>query len=286
MINSIFNTGIFTTWLNLPRDPEWTTKSLVYLAAGNIFWAILFFVGSHYHPLPSFITKKVGKDDLFHIRYRLICCYHALTATLFAFIWHLVDRDLSCSKRITDFELLMLVNTWTHLVWDLIFMKYYDMLDFGNVMHHMIGIVGYTFTVYSQHNFNVLCINLLSGEITTTAMHVRDIIRRMGWRYTMTFYANDFFYAFGYMFCRSWWLPSAYYWIYPCETINPTVFIMYPIHCIQSWYYVCKLPKMVTMRNWEIKKLERSGLKVQWFIPIHPKKADEIGIKNYEPFEM
>jgi hypothetical protein len=46
---------------------------------------------------------------VFHIRYRLICCYHGMSALIMAFIWHLIDNNRSCSKRITDFELLMLV---------------------------------------------------------------------------------------------------------------------------------------------------------------------------------
>jgi hypothetical protein len=286
MTAELVDSGRFSAWLTLPREPEWTSKSLTYILAANIAWFLLFFVGSHIHPLPASLTKNMKKEDLFHIRYRLICCYHGISALFMAFIWHLIDNDRTCSKRITDFELLMLVNTSSHLLWDTIFMKYYDFLDFGNLMHHMIGIIGYNFTVFSQHNFNMLVINLLPGEMTNASMHLRDILRRLGWRYTLTYYANEYYYSFAYMFCRSWWLPSAYYWIYPCITVNPTVFIMYPLHCVQSWYYVSKLPKMVMYRMSEQKKLKDAGLKVEWFKPIAPKKAAEVGIKVFEAYKM
>jgi len=258
----------------------------MYIVGANIAWFLLFFVGSHVHPLPSSLTKTMKKEDLFHIRYRLICCYHGMSALIMAFIWHLIDNDRTCSKRITDFELLMLVNTSSHLLWDTIFMQYYNFLDFGNFMHHMIGIIGYNFTVYSQHNFNMLVINLLPGEMTNASMHLRDILRRLGWRYTWAYYANEYYYSFAYMFCRSWWLPSAYYWIYPCATVNPTVFIMYPLHCVQSWFYVSKLPKMIRVRNSEREKFAKAGVQLKWFTPVPAKKAEELGIKNYEAYKM
>ena len=149
----------------------------------------------------------------------------------------------------------MCVNTSSHLLWDTIFMKYYNFLDFGNLLHHMIGVFGYNLILFSQHNFNFQVLNLLPGEATNAAMHFRDIYRRLGWRYTWAYYANEYYYCFAYMFCRSWWLPLAYYWMYPCSTLSPFVLIMYPIHCVQSWYYVSCLPKMIKQRNWEIKKI-------------------------------
>jgi hypothetical protein len=91
---------------------------------------------------------------------------------------------------------------------------------------------------------------------TNASMHLRDILIRLGWRYTLTYYANENYYSFAYMICRSWWPPSAYYWIYPCVTFNPTVFIMYPLHCVQSWYYFSMLPKMVKVRMSKQKKLK------------------------------
>jgi len=282
----IVNTGMFTTWLSLDRNEEWQKKSIMAIALGNLVWFLLFFVGTKIHPLPSKLVKGLKDDDIFHIRYRLICSYHGLSALIFSLIWHLIDNDRTCSKRITDLELFMLVNTSSHLLWDTIFMQYHNFLDFGNFMHHMIGIIGYNFTVFSQHNFNMLCINLLPGEMTNASMHVRDIFRRLGWRYTWTFYANDYYYACAYMFCRSWWLPSAYYWMYPCATVNPTVMIMYPIHCVQSWYYVSKLPKMIKERNVERKKIAAAGLKLKWFEPIPAATAKELKLSNFEAYKM
>ena len=40
----------------------------------------------------------------------------------------------------------MLVNTFGHFTWDMIFMKYNGFLDMGNLIHHVMGIVSYGFT--------------------------------------------------------------------------------------------------------------------------------------------
>jgi len=156
----------------------------------------------------------------------------------------------------------------------------------GNFMHHFMGITSYGCTVFSQHNYNLMALNLLPGELTGANMHIRDIFRRIGWRYTMTFYANDYIYAFGYIVLRLTWLPAVYYWIWPCPTANPCLVIMYPIHVVQSWYYILKLPKMIKERNVERAMLTKAGLKIKWFDGIPLEKVKEIKLKNYEPFEM
>jgi hypothetical protein len=128
--------------------------------------------------------------------------------------------------------------------------------------------------------------HILVAEITTTSMHLRDIFRAIGWRYTMTFYANDYFYGYGYIIFRFFFLPIPSYMMFVCETSTPAMVIIYPLHILQSWYYVSKLPKMIRRRTQEINKLRSAGLKIQWFIPIHQKKVEEAGVKGYEPFTM
>jgi hypothetical protein len=59
MTAEIVNSGIFTTWLSLPRDEEWQSKAIVYLIAANVAWWFLLFIGSNYHPLPSSLTKTL-----------------------------------------------------------------------------------------------------------------------------------------------------------------------------------------------------------------------------------
>jgi len=215
-----------------------------------------------------------------------VSIYHGISAWALSMYWHFVDRDLTCSKRISDLELLMLVNTSAHFIWDLAFMTYNGFLDTGNLIHHTMGIVTYAFTIYQQHNFNVLVAHLLPGEFSNVNMNLREVYKRIGWRYTWAYYSNEYVYCFTYIVCRTIWIPAVYYWMYTCDTTNPAVLIIFPLHCVMSWYYVSLLPKMVKARNKELATFAKAKITVPWFTPVPADKVKEAGVTSYEAYKM
>ena len=110
------NIGIFNLWLNLPRDDDFTWKGYQYLIAGNIIWFLMFFVLGRYHPLPKSLTSKCNDYDKFVLRYRIICIYHGAIAWATGIYWYAFEMDLTCSKKISNFELFMLANTAGHFI--------------------------------------------------------------------------------------------------------------------------------------------------------------------------
>jgi hypothetical protein len=201
--------------------------------------------------------------------------------------WHVAVNDRTCSKSISDLELLMLANTSAHFIWDLIFMKYHKFLDTGNLIHHLMGIFGYYFTAYQQHNHNLLCLNILPAEFTNVNMHLREIYKRFGMRYTWAYYFNEYQYCLGYILCRSIWIPLCFYWIVTCDTTNPIVLFIYPMHCVMSWYYVSLLPSMIRARNKELKTFKDAKVDLSWFTPVPGEKVKEIGVSGgYEAYKM
>jgi hypothetical protein len=204
-----------------------------------------------------------------------------------ALYWHLSDNDRTCSKRINDLELIMLANTSAHFIWDVCFMKYNGFLDTGNLIHHVMGISTYFVTAFQQHNFNLLALNLLPAEFSNVSMHLREIYKRIGWRYTWAYYFNEYQYCFTYIVCRSLWIPACYYWMYSCDTLNPVVLIIYPLHCIMSWYYVSMLPKLLKMRNRELKQIKDAKLSLQWFTPLTEEQVKKAGVDGkFEAYKM
>ncbi len=257
--------SVFHTWLSLPRDPVFGQKVINYVIASNVIWFFMFFVIGHIHPLPKKFTEKAKPYDKIVLRHRLIQIYHGVVAFAMGLYWYIAKNDRSCSKKIDDYELVMLVNTSAHFIWDCLFMKYHGFLDMGNLIHHIMGIVTYYFTAYQQHNHNLIALNILPAEFTNVNMHMREVLKRIGMRYTWSYYVNEYLYCFLYIICRSLWIPACYYWMYTCDTINPAVLIIYPLHCVMSWYYVSMLPKMIKVRTKEIKQIEENKLKLKWF---------------------
>lgn len=145
-----------------------------------------------------------------------------------------------------------------HFVADLTFMTYNGFLDTGNLIHHLMGISTYVCTGYLQHNFNALSLNILPAEISNIQMNLREVFKRMGWRYTKTYYINEWQYFIFYVICRSIWIPLCYYPIYNCSTTNPVVMIIYPLHIVMNFYYVSNVIALAKSRMREVKKLEKA----------------------------
>jgi len=118
-------------------------------------------------------------------------------------------------------------------------------------------------------------------------MHLREIFKRIGWRYTWAYYWNEYQYCYMYILCRAIWIPGVFYWMYICDTVNPAVLIIYPLHAVMGCYYVSHLPKMIKMRNGELKKIKKAGLKLEWFNPIPIEKIKEHQIDGkFEAYTM
>lgn len=142
------NLGMFHSWLSLPRDEAFSQQVITYNIVANVIWCLMFFVVGHYHPLPKSLTAKCKAYDKVVLRHRIVCCYHGVVAFSMGIYWHMTVNDKSCSKKISNLELAMLANTSAHFIWDCVFMKYYNFLDMGNLIHHIMGIVTYYFTAY------------------------------------------------------------------------------------------------------------------------------------------
>jgi len=278
--------GLFTNWLTLPRDPEFHNFTLQVTLALFVFWWFMFFVVGNYHYIPASWKKKMSAYDQLVVRHRFVQMYNGAVAWSLAFYWYLYDNDRSCSKRNTTLEVITFSNVAAHFIWDCIFMKWHGFLDMGNLVHHLFGIISYYFSLYYQHNLNFPMLHLLPAEFSNVSMHMREILKRLGMRFTWSYYFNDYLYSVLYIFCRTFWIPSVYYYIFPCETANPAILIIYPFHCLQSWYYVSCLPKMWLDRNKERRQLRDAKLTLNWFEPITTEQAKEAKIKVREPYQM
>jgi len=278
---------IFTAWLSLPRTEEMSSKTITYVIASHVFWFTMFFIVGLNLPLPKAVVEKTKPYDRLVLRHRFIQASHGIICILTGLYWYIAKWDTTCGKKIDDFELLMLVNTSAHFIWDCLFMQYHGFLDAGNLIHHGMGIISYYFSAYQQHNHNLCVLNILPAELTNVNLHLREIYRRIGWRYTWAFYWNEYQFSAMYLPIRCLWIPACYYWMYPCSTLNPAVLLIYPLHVVQGWYYVSFHPKLIKGRTREVEAIKKAGLKLEWFTPIDEATIKEKKIvTTREPYTM
>lgn len=153
---------------------------------------LLYFIGGYTHPIPKSWAAKMKPYDKLIWRHRVISIYHAFLALTFSSIWYITDFNMGCSKKNTFLEYNLAANTATFLVADGIFMKYNGFLDNGNFWHHVFGFLGYSSSAYLQHNLGFLAMVLFPAEISNIQMNMREVYKRVGWRYTKAYYFNEF----------------------------------------------------------------------------------------------
>lgn len=272
------------SWRSLPSDPEHQQTTLIICSSFLALWTFLFFVGCYHHPIPSYYKKKMSDYDKLIWRFRVINSYHGASATLLAAYWYYAYFTTEYSRKNTVYELVMLANTGAYLTLDTVFMWAEGFLDTGNLIHHFFGISVYYSIAYVGYDYTFMAMHLLPGEFSNVAMHMREILKRMGLRYTKLYYLNDFTYYFEYLGCRVIWIPSIFYFIFTCPTSNPVSLIIYPMHVVMSWYYCTNIPPMIMQRYKEYKKIQANGVKIDWVEPIEAETLKKIGISTYERY--
>jgi hypothetical protein len=101
------------------------------------------------HPLPARFAKELKKPyDRMVVGHRLVCLYNGFGAFLASAYWVLFIREIECGKKNSLYETILFSNMCAHLFWDSIFMKYKGFLDFGNLLHHIMGTVSYGSVIY------------------------------------------------------------------------------------------------------------------------------------------
>lgn len=199
-------------YFHLPKDPQVGQTTLFWYAFFTLFWFVLFFLIAPRHPLPAFIAKRLKtKEDRFHVGHRLVCMYAGAATFIFPLYWVLFSADYTCGRFNSPFEIVIFSSLAGHYISDTLFMYYHGFLDFGNLLHHFMGILAYSQGLYFQHNFYQLMPHLVVGEITNVNMHLREVYRRMGWRYTWTYYFNEYQYSYMYMLARGVLIPACFY---------------------------------------------------------------------------
>jgi hypothetical protein len=113
----------------------------------------MFFVGCYMHPIPKKYERKMKPYDKLVYRHRMINIYHGFAALCLGAYWYLLKLDVTCGRRNSDLELVILSNTGAYFVMDIAFMKWEGFLDTGNLIHHIFGILGYYSCAYLQHDY-------------------------------------------------------------------------------------------------------------------------------------
>ncbi len=70
--------------------------------------------------------------------------YSGSATFLVPLYWLMFMPDYECGKFNSDIEIIIFSSLVGHLISDTLYMWYHGFLDFGNLLHHMMGILAYS----------------------------------------------------------------------------------------------------------------------------------------------
>ena len=96
---------------------------------------------------------------------------------------------------------MIITNSMAYFLYDIISMGYYGILGTDMLIHHFACIMGIYISIYEGLAASDIIGGIFIAEISNPAMHVRNILRNAGLRYTKLYevfeYAFFCFYFFG-----------------------------------------------------------------------------------------
>jgi hypothetical protein len=161
-------------------------------AMSFVTWLVIYYLGQYLIPIPARFRSQLKPKDMMIIRHRLVCSLHGTICMFLGILWYTTQFDFTCGKPNTILETLIGANTSGHLAADFVFMGVNGFLDIGNLIHHILVGGAYSLPCFTKSNGSILGFMILPGEGSNVQMNMREVIRKVGWRFTKTYYHCEF----------------------------------------------------------------------------------------------
>lgn len=130
----------------------------------------------------------------------------------------------------------------SYVIYDLVACYFYNLFDFGLLVHHSMCILGYLSALSNGYGAMVAIAGLFYAEISNFPMHARMICRNFGLRYSKTYEFSENVYLISYIIARGIMCPIML--SYPTlftKNVPWIVYIMCNLLIVQSLYYIWQM---------------------------------------------
>ncbi|XP_027090530.1 uncharacterized protein [Coffea arabica] len=156
------------------------------IVAGVFFWTILFL-----------LTKRIFQERSFDFSLRVVSSIHAIIAVTLA---SLSIQDWSCPifplpSKSSPMQIQTLAISGAYLIFDLACCQFSDNINLDTIFHHLVCILGIWAGLASERYGSEMVAALWLGEISGPFLHLRDLLKELGYRGTDLNLAIDILFA-------------------------------------------------------------------------------------------
>ena len=186
--------------------------------------------------------------DWLDFRNRIVSIIHGVFI-LFLSTYNTFFVHSGCGERNTRFEEIIMNFTNGYFAYDFVAMAYLGILDKSMTIHHSICIGGLSAGLWTGLSADVLISALFLTEISNPSMHMRNMLRLLGFRYTKAYETSEWSYMGNfisfhnnqlvlYIFGRTCLGLPVLYRTWMCDTNHIVVKLMGTGLILQSIYFM------------------------------------------------
>merc|ERR1719263_1804788 len=145
--------------------------------------------------------KELNRLDYLDVKNRYVSFLHGLTL-LFGSTYTYYFMPGSCGDPNTDYDKNLIYTAVGYFLYDFFAMAYYGLLDKTMTIHHWVCIIGMSQPLTTDMSANFVVMGMFVAECSNPAMHLRNIIKHYGLRYTKAYESMEISFLLLYIFGR------------------------------------------------------------------------------------
>ena len=244
-----------------------------------LFWTTVYNVVL-YLPMPLKPAHlELNKVDALDVKNRMVSFLHGATLLIFsAYTYYFMPG--SCGDRNTSYDKNLIYCAVGYFLYDFLAMAYYGLLDKTMTIHHWICIIGMSYPLTYDMSANYIVMGMFVAECSNPAMHVRQILRHYGLRYSRAYESMEISFLLLYIFGRFINGTSLVWLTCRCQENNTIVKFCSVGLLAQSFLFLSQMISMLKKRFSEIAHRKRHGIKARWFEPLNKVELEKLGLNN------
>ena len=223
-------------------------------------------------PIPD---QHLPRHEMLDLRNRLVSTVHGFFAIILT-AYNTFFKAAACGDSNTHFEDLLLVFSLSYFWYDMLSMAYLGIMDRNMFMHHVFSISGITFTVYSSTSGHEVIYGFLATEVSNPAMHLRQILRYLGLRYSKSYEAAEYSFAVSYLIARMGGVTHCIANLWLCPSTNLVVRLAGIGLLVQSWGFSFQIMSIMRQRMVEYAERKRKNIRMKWFTALSKEEIAKV----------
>lgn len=221
------------------------------------------------------------KDEL-DVKNRLISFAHGLILLIFSSYTY-YRMPGSCGDANTQYDKNLIYCAVGYFFYDFFAMAYYGLLDKTMTIHHWVCIIGMSQPLTTGTSANFVVMGMFVAECSNPAMHLRNIIKHYGLRYTKAYETMEISFLLLYIFGRYINGTSLVWLTCRCPS-NPFMAKVSAVALLlQSLAFGTQMFSILRKRFGEIHQRKVLGIKARWFEALNKVELEKLGLNKKKP---